>query len=60
MEPIVYDTVMNPNRTSHSPCHEGYVEEKVMLKATHTTQCELPYEEQKLFPITKKSNESVC
>ena len=60
MEAIVYDTVMNANRTSHSPSHEGYVEELVMLKATHTSQCELPYEKLKFFQITKKTNESVC
>ena len=38
MEPIVYDTVMNANRTGH----ERYVEKMVILKATHTSQCELP------------------
>jgi len=60
MEAVVYDTVMNANRTGHSPCHERNVEKLVMLKATHTSQCELPYEKQKLFQTTKKTNESVC
>ena len=59
MEAIVYDTVMNANRTSHSPCHERYVEKLVMSKATHTSQCELPYEKKKLCQTTKKTNESV-
>ena len=59
MEAIVYDIVMNANRTSHSPCHEGYVEELIMLKATHTSQCELPYEKKRLCQTTKKTNESV-
>ena len=44
MEAIVYDTVMNANSTGHSPCHDRYVEKLVMLKATHTSQCELPCE----------------
>ena len=59
MEAIVYDTVINANRTSHSPCHERYVEKLVMSKATHNSQCELPYEKKKLCQTTKKTNESV-
>jgi len=59
MEAIVYDTVMNANRTGRSPCHELYAETLVMLKATHTSQCELPYEKQKFCQTTKKTNESV-
>ena len=59
MEAIVHDTVMNANRTSHAPCHERYVEKLVMSKATHTRQCELPYEKKKLCKNTKKTNESV-
>ena len=43
MEPIVYDTVMNANRTCHWPCHERYAEKWVMLKAAHTNKyCDLP------------------
>ena len=60
MEPIVYDTVINTNRTGHSPCHERYVKKLLMLKATHTSQCELPHEKQKFFQTTHKSNERVC
>ena len=41
MEPHVYDTVMNANRTGHLPCHERYAERRIMLKAAHTNQCEL-------------------
>ena len=47
MEPLVYDTVMNANRTGHLPCHEHYAERRIMLKAAHTNQCELPYYENK-------------
>ena len=32
MEPLVYDTVMNANRTGHLPCHERYAERRIMLK----------------------------
>ena len=46
MEPHVYDTVLNANRTGHLPCHERYAERRIMLKAAHTNQCELPYYEQ--------------
>jgi len=46
---IVYDTVMNAKRTGHLPCHERYAEKRVMLKAAHTNQCEVPYEQQKFF-----------
>ena len=59
MEAIVYDTVMNANRTSHWPCHERYAEKLVMSKVTHTSQCELPYEKKSLCQTTKKTNESV-
>ena len=52
MEPLVYDTVMNANRTGHLQCH--------MLKAAHTNQCELPYyEKQTFFQTTQGTNESV-
>ena len=61
MEPIVYDTVMNANRTGHWPCHERYAEKRIMLKAAHTNSyCELPYEKEKLFQSTQKTNDSVC
>ena len=61
MEPIVYDTVMNANRTGHWPCHERYAEKRVMLKAAHTNHCELIYEKETFFcHTTQKSNESVC
>ena len=43
MEPIVYDTVINVNRTDHWLCYEGYAEKRVILKAAHTNHCELPY-----------------
>ncbi|KAK2165727.1 hypothetical protein NP493_1352g00030 [Ridgeia piscesae] len=29
MEPIVYDTVMNANRTGHWQCHERFSEKRV-------------------------------
>ena len=41
MEPIVYDTVMNANRTSHWPCHERFAEKRVMLKAAHSNHSSL-------------------
>ena len=44
MEPIVYDTVMNANRTGDLPCHERYAEKRVMLKPARSNQCELSYE----------------
>ena len=59
MEAIVYNIVMNANRTGHSPCHERYVEKLVMLIATHTSQCELSYEKQKFCKTTTKTKESV-
>ena len=49
MEPLVYDTVMNANRTGHLQCHERYAERRIMLKAAHTNQCELPYYEKQTF-----------
>ena len=60
MEPILYDTVMNANRTGQLPCHERYAESRMMLKAAHTNQCELPYEKQTFFQTTQETNESVC
>ena len=56
MEPIVYDAVMNANRTGHWPCHERYAEKRVILKAAQTNNdCELP-QEKKFFQTTQKSN----
>ena len=61
MEAIVYDTMMNANRTGHRPCHERYTEKRITLKAAHTNNyCELPYEKEKLFQSTQKANEIVC
>ena len=61
MEPIVYDTVINANRTGHLPCHERYAERRIMLNATHTNQCELPYhEKQAFFQTAQETNEIVC
>ena len=61
LEPMVYDTVINVNRTRHWPCHERSSEKRVMLKAAHTNNyCELPYEKQTFFQTTPKTNESVC
>ena len=61
MEPHVYDTVLNANRTGHLPCHERYAERRLMLKAAHTNQCELPYyEQQTFFQTTQGTNEIVC
>ena len=42
LEPMVYDTVINVNRTGHWSCHERSSEKRVMLKAAHTNHCELP------------------
>ena len=55
MEPIVYDTVINANRTGHCPCHERSAEKRVILKAAHTNHCELHF-----FQTTQKTNDSVC
>ena len=60
MEPVVYDTVINANRTDHWPCHENSAQKRVTLKAAHTNHCELPYEKEKFFQTTQKSNGSVC
>ena len=61
MERIVYDTVMNANRTGHLPCHEHYAERRIMLNATHSNQCELPYhEKQTFFQTAQETNEIVC
>ena len=61
MEPLVYDTVINANRTGHLPCHERYAERRIMLKAADTNQCELPYyEKQTFFQTTQGTNEIVC
>ena len=51
---------LNANRTGDLPCYEHYAERRVMLKAAHTNQCELPYEKIKFFQTTQKTNESVC
>jgi len=59
-KPMVYNTVMNANRTGHSPCRERYAEKLVMLTTAHTSQCELPYEKHKFFQTTQKTNESLC
>ena len=59
MEPIVYDTVINGNRTGHWSCHERFAEKRVMLTVSHTKHCELLYEKQKFFQTTQKTNESV-
>ena len=61
MKPLVYDTVMNANRTGHLPCHELYAERRIMLKAAHTNPCELPYYVKQTFlQTTQGTNESVC
>ena len=61
MEPLVYDTVMNANRTGDLPWHEHYAERRIMLKAAHTNQSELPYyEKQTFFQTTQDTKESVC
>ena len=39
--------------------HERNVEKLVRLKASHTSQCEMPYEKKNLCQTTKKINESV-
>ena len=60
MEPIVYDTVINANKTGHWSCHERSAQKRIRLKAAHINHCELPYQKENFFQTTQKTNDSVC